>query len=84
MRTVSLSKITTLRRERNGHLIKRLQDGESLTSFSSESSWYPPRPTITKDPDAVKKLYGTDHVTEEMGVAKTKKADLPIRLLGAS
>lgn len=50
--------IARLRREHNQDLIRRMRNGESLTSFDSQASWYPPRPTITKDPKAIAKLYG--------------------------
>ena len=49
---------TELRTTHNRELIKRMQDGDSLSSFDSQSSWYPPRPILEKDKDAVSRLYG--------------------------
>jgi len=46
------------RQNHNEDLIRRMRDGEPLTSFDSTSSWYPPRPIIKKDPKALQALYG--------------------------
>jgi len=56
----------SLRRAHNAELIRRMMKGETLTSFDSQSSWYPPRPVIEKDQDEIAKLYKT-------GVKKSKK-----------
>ncbi len=47
-----------LRDEHNKDLIRRMRNGEPLTSFDSHSSWFPPRPTIEKDSNAISQLYG--------------------------
>lgn len=47
-----------LRDERNAELLRRMRNGESMTSFSSASSWFPPRPVIEKDAKEVARLYG--------------------------
>ncbi len=52
------SKDDELRKKRNQDLIKRMREGDSLKTMDSFSSWYPPRPIIKKDPQAVSKLYG--------------------------
>lgn len=44
----------------NDDIIKRLRAGESLTSFTPYSSWFPPRPIIQKDPKALASLYGKE------------------------
>lgn len=50
---------TELRTNHNRELIRRMQDGDSLSSFDSQSSWYPPRPILEKDKEAVSRLYGS-------------------------
>ena len=49
---------TEIRTNHNREILKRMETGESLTSFDSQSSWFPPRPVIEKDQEAVRKLYG--------------------------
>ena len=46
-----------MRKKHNGDLIKRMNDGDSLKSFDSMSSWFPPRPVIKKDVKVMAKLY---------------------------
>jgi hypothetical protein len=46
-----------LRKSRNEELIRRMKAGESLWSYDSKASWFPPRPIIEKDKDAIKRLY---------------------------
>ncbi len=48
-----------LRLAHNAELIRRMMKGESLTSFDSQSSWYPPRPVIEKDQQEISRLYET-------------------------
>lgn len=48
-----------LRRQHNAELIRRMRNGESLTSFDSKASWYPPRPIIQKDKAEMARLYGS-------------------------
>jgi hypothetical protein len=67
MKKITELKSRNLRQDRNVELVRRMRNGEQLTSFDSQSSWYPPRPTIEKDPSAISKLYGV--------VAKASKAD---------
>jgi hypothetical protein len=57
MNQSTLKKLRDLRNQHNQDLIRRMRSGEPLTSFDSKSSWYPPRPTIEKDPKAIEKLY---------------------------
>jgi hypothetical protein len=45
------------RAKRNRDIIRRKQQGDPLQGVSSET-WFPPRPLIKKDEEAVKKLYG--------------------------
>lgn len=62
MKKLGHEKSSDLRKDRNFDLIRRMQSGEPISSFNSQSSWYPPRPVIEKDGGAIAKLYG-DKVT---------------------
>ncbi|MBC61830.1 MAG: hypothetical protein CMP11_05175 [Zetaproteobacteria bacterium] len=53
-----LHKKESVRKVMNEDLINRMKKGESLSSFNSLSSWFPPRPLVKKDNDAVVRLYG--------------------------
>lgn len=53
----AVKNIRDLRRQHNQELIRRMRNGESLTSFDSKASWYPPRPIIEKDKEAIERLY---------------------------
>ena len=66
-----------LRLDRNKQLIKRMRSGETLTTFSSFSSWFPPRPMIEKDPEAVAKLYGEDGQKMRSGLKDQIEKDGP-------
>lgn len=59
MKIISFQKSKSLRKSRNQEILWRMENGESLTSFNSYSSWFPPRPVLEKDPNAVMQLYGT-------------------------
>ena len=63
------------RREHNRDLIRRMRNGEPLTSFDSQSSWFPPRPTIEKDNDAIAKLYGGEPKAKPAKQSKPLKVD---------
>lgn len=48
-----------VRKANNERITRALRTGQPLTPlFSTESSWFPPRPRIEKDPKAIEKLYG--------------------------
>ncbi len=55
-----------LRREHNQELIRRMRQGDSLTAYDSKSSWFPPRPIIEKDSEAITKLYGKNDSEKEI------------------
>ncbi|MFY7927376.1 MAG: hypothetical protein ACOVS5_00765 [Oligoflexus sp.] len=63
MKKVTELRSKSLRRERNSDLIRRMRNGDQLSSFNSYSSWFPPRPIIEKDQNALEKLYGADVVS---------------------
>ena len=46
-----------IRKKHNEQLIRRMKSGEPLWSYDSKASWFPPRPMIEKDPEAIKRLY---------------------------
>ncbi len=46
-----------LRKKRNQELIKRMREGDALRTVDSFSSWFPPRPIVKKDAEALAKLY---------------------------
>lgn len=48
----------TNREKHNQDLIDRMKSGENLQRYSSQASWFPPRPVIKKDPGAIETLYG--------------------------
>ena len=60
MKNISLKQVKSLRKSRNQEILWRMDSGESLTSFNSHSSWYPPRPVVQKDSSAVRRLYGSE------------------------
>jgi hypothetical protein len=49
-----------IRRQHNADLIRRMRSGDSLTSFDSKASWYPPRPIIKKDTREMERVYRAD------------------------
>ncbi|MEI8025046.1 MAG: hypothetical protein WCI18_01740 [Pseudomonadota bacterium] len=49
-----------LRKERNQELVRKMRAGESLSSFDSQASWFPERPKIEKNLEAIQKLYVKD------------------------
>lgn len=53
------------RKSRNDDLIRRYRNGESLCAVDGKSTWFPPRPIIQKDAEAVRKLYGDDEPKDQ-------------------
>lgn len=51
------------RKKRNQDIIRRMKRGDPLQGRSSDT-WFPPRPTIKKDKEAIKKLLGEDKEEE--------------------
>lgn len=48
------------RKSHNDKLLRKMKAGENLTTVDTFSLWFPPRPTIKKDTDIIKELYGSD------------------------
>lgn len=49
--------LETRRKKNNQDIVKRMREGDSLTSFNSVGSWFPPRPVIKKDKNAMFKIH---------------------------
>jgi hypothetical protein len=85
MKKVTEIKSRNLRKERNADLLRRMKNGEQLASFNSYASWFPPRPIIQKDINALQELYGNDVVamnaSQVDGRESGSSADMmPLRL----
>jgi hypothetical protein len=63
-----------LRKERNQEILRKMRAGESLTSFDSQASWFPERPKIEKNLEAIQKLYGNSR--EKAGFPSSKESNL--------
>ena len=48
------------RKEKNDEILRKLKAGESLSLSQVRDSWFPPRPKIKKDTEAMRKLYKGD------------------------
>jgi len=59
-----IKSIEDKRLKHNQDIVRRMRQGETLSGFSSESSFFPPRPIIKKDLAVVKKLYKLETVEE--------------------
>ena len=57
MNVFDLNEQALKRKQHNRKILKKMAKGESLSTFNSQSSWFPPRPIIKKDKTAIKKLY---------------------------
>lgn len=56
----SVADIERKRKQRNAELIRKMKAGESLASIDLQQSWFPNRPVLPKDKDAINKLYEKD------------------------
>lgn len=45
------------REKHNREVLERMKTGDPLQRYSSEASWFPPRPIVKKDENALKLLY---------------------------
>jgi hypothetical protein len=59
----------TRRKVENKRILAKMMRGESLATVPADATWFPPRPLVTKDPDALSRLYG---------VSQKKKSKLTI------
>ncbi len=82
MKKATEFKNRSLRRDRNAEVVRRMRNGDQLSSFNSYASWYPPRPTIEKDRGALEKLYGADVVSlNQLSSESDSLANLSMRPL---
>ena len=88
MKIISLNKSKNLRKSRNQEILWRMDNGESLTTYSSHESWFPPRAVVAKDSAAVRRLYGSSpdpRLTNASNKAKAQQEfgggeELPLKL----
>lgn len=46
------------RKQHNRELVERMRAGEKLSSFSSQASFFPPRPLVKKSTEDLLRLFG--------------------------
>jgi hypothetical protein len=83
MKDQSIKNSRDIRRQHNVELIRRMRNGESLTSFDSKSSWYPPRPIIEKDKTEMARLYESQRAAKSTPVARKREAGNVVNLADA-
>ncbi|MFK7871987.1 MAG: hypothetical protein AB8C84_02285 [Oligoflexales bacterium] len=64
MRDFDKKSTDEIRKKHNEDLLQRFQRGESLKSYDSSSSWFPPRPVIEKDKKALELLHKSNPKAE--------------------
>ena len=57
---LKVDNIKDLRKKHNADILQRMKEGDTLQSYDSHDSWYPPRPIIKKDEKVLAKLYDTE------------------------
>jgi hypothetical protein len=45
------------RKERNEDIVKRMKNGEDLSTIERSATWWPPRPIIKKSKKDIEKVY---------------------------
>lgn len=45
------------RKKKNEDIVKRMREGDTLSSYNSQNIWFPPRPVIKKDKNAMKIIH---------------------------
>lgn len=83
MKDQSIKNPRDIRRQHNVELIRRMRNGESLTSFDSKSSWYPPRPIIEKDKAEMARLYESQGAAKPAPVARKREPGNVVNLADA-
>ena len=53
-----MNDLKTRRKKENDRILAKLVRGETLATVPPEATWFPPRPTIAKNKDAIERLYG--------------------------
>jgi hypothetical protein len=54
--TIDMNYREVIRRD-NEETLRKFRAGESLSMMPPEDTWYPPRPKIKKDPDALQVVH---------------------------
>jgi hypothetical protein len=72
-----------LRRQHNADLLRRMRSGDSLTTFDSKSSWFPPRPVIKKDVNEMARVYDAPAAEAQAARAEASSAGSKIVALKA-
>lgn len=75
MGILDLNKLNIMRKKHNQELINKMRNGESLRSFDSQASWFPPRPVLKKDEEAMSRLY-TQGVSSRSPSGRAKKTSV--------
>jgi hypothetical protein len=71
-RRSSILSATNLRRRRNADVLRRMRIGDPLQDLDARQTWFPPRPLIKKDPEAIFRLYnGLEQAGQETIPQKT-------------
>ena len=60
MNVLDINEQALRRKMHNRKILKKMEKGESLSSYNPQSSWFPPRPIIKKDEKALSGLYRKD------------------------
>lgn len=74
MKKITYIQIQQMRSKRNKDLINRMNSGETLSNYSNTNSWFPNRPIIEKDGEAIDKLYKEN---EKSKISASKKGSGP-------
>lgn len=56
------------RESHNREIIDRMKSGDTLQRYSTQSSWFPPRPVIKKDLRAIETLYKSKDDSSEQNL----------------
>lgn len=59
----------------NIEVLKKMREGKSLIKYDAFLSWYPPRPTIKKDLNAINILY-----KDKTNISTLSKKKLPLKV----
>jgi len=78
-----LSNLNEIRSSHNKELIRRMRNGDSLTSFDSQSSWFPPREIIEKDQNEMDRLYGSKADKTKPVATESKTSTNVLKLIKA-
>ncbi len=67
-------KSSDLREKRNEDILKRMREGDPLTSFDGAASWFPPRPVIQKNSEDMARVYSSEGSAASQLEPKVKEA----------